>query len=101
LRAKLRDFAGHRSGLSLCIGTSFGQDRHNLRACLQRAPDSHGLLNALNLFVCAPVDLVEVLTEAIQKPADFLRHACHGEKLVRRVDVLACRVGTPATEPVN
>jgi hypothetical protein len=67
----LRDFAGHRSGLSLRICASFGQDRHDLRACLQRAASSHGLLNALNLFVCPPVDLVEVLTKAIQEPADL------------------------------
>jgi hypothetical protein len=97
----LRDFAGHRSGLSLCVGTSFGQDRHNLRAGLQRAPDSHGLLNALYLFVCSPVDLIEVLAKAVQKPADFFRNAGHGEKLVRRVDVLTGGAGAPATEPVD
>jgi hypothetical protein len=101
LRAKLRDFAGHRSGFSLCICASFGQDRHNLGACLQRAPDSHGLLNALNLFVCAPVDLVEVLTKPIQKPADFFRDARHGEKLIGVADVLTGCTGAPATKPVN
>jgi hypothetical protein len=101
LGAKLRDFTGYRSGLSLCVGTGFGQYRHNLRAGLQRAPDSHGLLYALNLFVGPSVDLVEVLAKAIQKLTDFFRDARHGEKLVRRVDVLARRVGAPATEPVN
>jgi hypothetical protein len=101
LGAKFRDFAGDCSGLRLRICTSFGQDRHNLRACLQRAPDSHGLLNALNLFVCAPVDLVEVLAKPIQKPTDLFGDARHREKLVRLADVLTGRVGAPATKPVD
>jgi hypothetical protein len=92
---------GDLGGLGSCIRTRLGQDGHDLRARLQRAPDSHGLLYALDLFVCAPVDRVEVLTKTVQKPADFFRDACHGEKLVRRVDIFAGRAGAPAAEPVN
>jgi len=59
------------------------------------------LQDALDFFVCAPVDFVAVLAKAIQKPADFFRHACHGEKLVRLVDVFACRAGAPTAKPVD
>jgi hypothetical protein len=55
----------------------------------------------LDLFVGAPVDLVEVLAKAVQKPADLFRDARHGEKLVRRVHVLARRAGAPAAKPVD
>jgi hypothetical protein len=84
----------------LCFCTGFGHDRHDLRAGLQRAAHSHRLLDALDLFVGALVDLVEVLAKAVQKPADLFRDARHGEKLVRRVHVLACRAGAPAAESV-
>jgi hypothetical protein len=59
------------------------------------------LLNALNLFVCAPVDLVEVLTKPIQKPADFFRDACHAEKLIGLADVVAGCTRAPATKTVD
>jgi hypothetical protein len=59
------------------------------------------LLNALNLFVGSPVDLVEVLAKPIEKPADFFRHARHGEKLIGLADVLACCTGAPAAKPVD
>jgi hypothetical protein len=59
------------------------------------------LLNAPNLFVRLSVDLVKVLAKAIQQPADFFRHACHREKLVRRVDIFTCCASAPAAEPVD
>jgi hypothetical protein len=59
------------------------------------------LLNALDLLVRPVVDLVEVLASAVQEPADLFRHACHGEILVRRVDIRARCAGAPAAEPVD
>jgi hypothetical protein len=101
LRAQLSNFGGDLGSLGGRFSTGFGHDRHDLRAGLQRSPDSHGLLNALNLFVCPPVNLVEVLAKAIQKPTDLFGDARHGKKLVCRVDVLTGSVGAPAAEPVD
>jgi hypothetical protein len=101
LRAEFRDSAGDLSGLGLCFRTGFSHDRHDLCAGLQGAADSRGLLDALDLLVCALVDLVEILAKAMQKPADLFRHARHGEKLVRRLDVLARCAGAPTAEPVD
>jgi hypothetical protein len=55
----------------------------------------------LDLFVCPQVDLVEVLTEAVEQPANFFRHPCHGEKLVRRIGILTRCGSAPAAKPVD
>jgi hypothetical protein len=58
------------------------------------------LLDALDLYVGALVDFIQVLAKAVQKPADFFRDTCHGEEFVRLANVFARNAGAPAVEPV-
>jgi hypothetical protein len=87
------DRGGSLTGPGRRFRTGLRHDRHDLHAGLNRLADSHGLLNSLDIFVCPAVDVVEVLAQAVQQPADFFRHACHGEILVRAVDILARTAG--------
>jgi hypothetical protein len=91
---------GSLGGLGCCFCASFGHDRHDLCAGLNRVADTYRL-DLLDLFVCPQIDLVEILAEAIEEPANFFGHACHGEKLVCLADVLGRCAVAPAAKSVD